>query len=187
MPDRREAIAEAVARGLEADVLLVSGGVSAGEYDLVEPVLVEAGVSLLFTGVAIKPGAPVVFGHRGRTLVFGLPGNPVSVQVTFELLVRPCLRRMQGAEALSPPRLRVELSSPVRNASDRVSHLPVCVHGEGGRLVARTVRSMGSGDLVAHAKANALLVVAAGDSLAAGDTAEALPLGRFLEDDSARH
>ena len=186
VPDRQEAIAEALRAGLAADVLVVSGGVSAGDYDLVEPALLELGATFLFTKVAIKPGAPLVFGRCGETLVFGLPGNPVSAQVTFDLFVRPALLKMQGARVLDRPRVAVELLGPVKNRSGRKSHVPARVRLEGGRLVARPVRSMGSGDLTAHARANALVVIEAErPQVAAGETAEAVLLGNFLEDDGA--
>jgi molybdopterin molybdotransferase len=185
-PDRQDAIAAALRGALPADVLVVSGGVSAGDYDLVEPALLELGAVLLFTRVAIRPGAPLVFGRLGEALVFGLPGNPVSAQVTFDLFVRPALLKMQGARVLQRPRVGVELLAAVKNRSGRKSHVPARVRFEGGRLVARPVRSMGSGDLAAHAQANALVVVEAGRQQAsAGETAEALLLGRFLEDDGA--
>jgi molybdopterin molybdotransferase len=185
-PDRQDAIADALRRGLDSDVLVVSGGVSAGDYDLVEPALLELGARFLFTKVAIKPGAPLVFGRLGRALVFGLPGNPVSAQVTFDLFVRPALLEMQGARVLSRPRVQVALLGPVRNRSGRRSHVPARVRFEGGRVVARPVRSMGSGDLTAHARANALVVMEAGrEEAEAGETAEALLLGSFLEDDGA--
>ena len=185
-PDRQEAIAQALRAGLAADVLVVSGGVSAGDYDLVEPALLELGATFLFTKVAIRPGAPLVFGRRGATLVFGLPGNPVSAQVTFDLFVRPALLKMQGARVVSRPRVEAELLDAVNNRSGRKSHLPARVRFEGGRLVARPLRSMGSGDLAAHARANALVVIEADrPQAAAGETAEALLLGNFLEDDGA--
>jgi len=185
-PDRQEEIADALRRGLDADVIVVSGGVSAGDYDLAEPALQDLGAEFLFTKVAIKPGAPLVFGRLGRTLVFGLPGNPVSAQATFDLLLRPALLKMQGARVLSRPRVDVELLGAIRNRSGRKSHVPALVRFEGGRLVARPVRSMGSGDLAAHARANAIVVVEADrEEAAAGETAEALLLGNFLEDDGA--
>jgi len=185
-PDRQDAIAEALRQGLGADVLVVSGGVSAGDYDLVEPALLDLGATFLFTRVAIKPGAPLVFGRLAKTLVFGLPGNPVSAQVTFDLFVRPALLKMQGARVLERPRVRVELLAAVRNRSGRKSHVPARVRLEGGRLVARPVRSMGSGDLAAHARANALVVIEAErEEATAGEAAEALLLGNFLEDDGA--
>jgi len=185
-PDRQEATVAALRAGLGADVLVVSGGVSAGDYDLVEPALLELGATFLFTKVAIKPGAPLVFGRLGEALVFGLPGNPVSAQVTFDLFVRPALLKMQGSRALERLRVRVELLAGVKNRSGRKSHVPARVRFEGGRLVARPVRSMGSGDLAAHARANALVVIDADrEEAAAGETAEALLLGNFLEDDGA--
>ncbi|HSD27472.1 MAG TPA: gephyrin-like molybdotransferase Glp [Vicinamibacteria bacterium] len=185
-PDRQQAIADALRAGLDVDVLVVSGGVSAGDYDLVEPALLDLGATFLFTKVAIKPGAPLVFGRLGEALVFGLPGNPVSAQATFDLFVRPALLKMQGARALTRPRVKVELVGAIRNRSGRKSHVPARVRFEDGRLVARPVRSMGSGDLAAHARANALVVVeAAREEAAAGEIAEALLLGNFLEDDGA--
>jgi molybdopterin molybdotransferase len=184
--DRQDALAERLSTGLKADVLAVSGGVSAGQYDLVEPVLADLGVSFLFTQVAIKPGAPLAFGRREATLVFGLPGNPVSSQVTFALFVRAALLRLQGARVTSPPRVAVELLGPLRNRSGRRAHAPARVRLERGRLVARPLRSMGSGDLVAHARANALVVVEADRTEArAGESAEAMLLDGFLEDDGA--
>jgi molybdopterin molybdotransferase len=185
-PDRHDALVEALRAGLAADVLVVSGGVSAGDYDLVEPALLDLGATFLFTRVAIKPGAPLVFGTCGEALVFGLPGNPVSTQVTFDLFVRPALLKMQGARVLARPRVEVELLGAVGNRAGRRSHVPARVRFEGGRLVARPVRSMGSADLAAHARANALVVIEADRvQAAAGETAEALLLGNFLEDDGA--
>jgi molybdopterin molybdotransferase len=185
-PDRRPETVEALREGLAADVVVVSGGVSAGDYDLVEPALQELGVTLLFTKVAIKPGAPLVFGRRDRTLVFGLPGNPVSAQVTFGLFVRAALLRMQGARVVSWPRVEVELLEAVQNRSGRRAHLPARVRFEAGRIVARAVRSMGSGDLVAHSRANGLVVLDAERTKAeAGEIAEAILLDGFMEDDGA--
>jgi molybdopterin molybdotransferase len=185
-PDRQDAIEAAIRAGLPADVLVVSGGVSAGDYDLVEPALLELGATFLFTKVAVKPGAPLVFGRRSGTLVFGLPGNPVSAQVTFDLFVRPALLKMQGARVVDRPRVEAELLSGIKNRSGRKNHVPARVRFEGGRLVARPLRSMGSGDLAAHARANALVVIEADRTeAAAGETAEAVLLGRFLEDDGA--
>jgi molybdenum cofactor synthesis domain-containing protein len=184
--DDLDSLGRALEAGGDADVLLVSGGVSAGDFDLVEPALEALGFSFLFTKVAVKPGAPLVFGRRGSTLVFGLPGNPVSAQVTFDLFVRAALLRMQGARVVSRPRVEVELLGALKNRSGRRAHQPARVRFEDGRLVARPVRSMGSGDLAAHARANALVVLAAERTAAeAGETAEALLLGGFLEDDGA--
>jgi molybdopterin molybdotransferase len=182
VPDVSERIAEAVREGFGADVLVLSGGVSEGAFDLVEEVLARFDVGLFFTKVAIKPGAPLVFGTRGDRLVFGLPGNPVSAQVTFDIFVRAALLRMQGARTVARPTVEVELLEPVKNRSGRKAHLPARVRPEGGRLVARPVPSMGSADVVAHARANALVVLEASRTRAeAGEKAPALLLGSFLE------
>jgi molybdopterin molybdotransferase len=186
VPDHREKIADAIRQGLTADVLVVSGGVSEGAYDLVEEVLARFDVGLLFTKVAIKPGAPLVFGRRGDTLVFGLPGNPVSAQVTFDLFVRAAVLRMQGASVVSRPLAEAELLGPVRNRSGRRAHLPGRVRWEAGRLVAAAVKSQGSADVVAHAAANALLVLEPTRTAAeAGERVPVVLLGNFLERDGA--
>jgi molybdopterin molybdotransferase len=182
--DDAERIADAVRRGFATDVLVLSGGVSEGVFDLVEEVLARFDVGLLFTKVAIKPGAPLVFGRRGDKLVFGLPGNPVSAQVTFDLFVRPALLRMQGSRVVSRPRVEVELLQPLVNRSGRDNHLPARVRFEGGRLVAEPVPSRGSGDVVAHARANALVILEHNRLRAeAGERAPAVLLGSFLERD----
>ena len=184
VPDVRERIAEAVRAGLQADVLVLSGGVSEGAFDLVEEVLASFDVGLLFTKVAIKPGAPLVFGRRGDTMVFGLPGNPVSAQVTFDLFVRAALLRLQGARVVGRPTAEAELLGPLRNRSGRRAHVPARVRWEGGGLVARPVDSQGSADVVAHAQANALVVLeATRTSAAAGERVPVVLLGNFLERD----
>jgi molybdopterin molybdotransferase len=196
VPDDGNRIARLVEEGVQDDVLVLSGGVSEGVYDLVEGVLASFGVEILFDKVAIKPGAPLVFGRlvrpgpaakaarRGTTLVFGLPGNPVSAQVTFDLFVRAALLRMQGARVVRRPELEVELLGRARNRSGRRAHLPARVRFSGGRLVADLVPSRGSADLVAHARANALVVLEAARTEAApGERAPALLLGNFLERD----
>jgi molybdopterin molybdotransferase len=184
VPDQAPRIAEAVRAGFASDVLVISGGVSAGAFDLVEEVLARFDVGFLFTKVAIKPGAPLVFGRRGDKLVFGLPGNPVSAQVTFDLFVRAALLRMQGARVVTRPQVEVELLESVTNRSGRRNHLPARVHLDGGRLVAEPLRSVGSADVVAHARANALVVMETERLRAeAGEKAPAILLGNFLERD----
>jgi molybdopterin molybdotransferase len=184
VPDQTDRITQAIREGFASDVLVVSGGVSAGAYDLVEEALARFDVGLLFTKVAIKPGAPLVFGRRGDKLVFGLPGNPVSAQVTFDVFVRPALLRMQGARVVSRPVVPVELAEPAGNRSGRRYYVPARVRAEGGKLLARPVSTQGSGDLVAHARANALVILDADRRRAErGERADALLLGSFLERD----
>jgi molybdopterin molybdotransferase len=184
--DETERIAHAVREAFRSDVLVVTGGVSAGAYDLVEQVLARFDVGILFDKVALRPGAPLVFGRRGDKLVFGLPGNPVSAQVTFDLFVRPALLRMQGARAVSRPTVEVELAETMRNRSGRQAYFPAKVRFEAGRFVANPVVSMGSADLVAHARANALVILGPERLQAeAGERAAAILLGNFLERDGS--
>jgi molybdopterin molybdotransferase len=197
VPDDRKKMARKVQEGLAGDALVLSGGVSAGAYDLVEDVLEDFGVEILFDKVAIKPGAPLVFGRlkrglsapgrpprREATLVFGLPGNPVSAQVTFDLFVRAALLRMQGTLTVQRPTLEVELAGRARNRSGRRAYLPARLRFAEGRYLAELLPSRGSADLVVHAQANALVLMEADRTEAApGEKAPALLLGRFPEDD----
>jgi molybdopterin molybdotransferase len=117
--DDEDAHREAIARGLEADVLVTSGGVSVGPHDLVRRIESELGVEEVFWQVAVKPGKPVAFGTHGRTLVFGLPGNPVSSLVGCELFVKPALRALQGLAEPLPRFEHGRLSSPLRRNTER--------------------------------------------------------------------
>ena len=176
----RAAIARALDEGYDAIVL--SGGVSAGDFDFVEPALAKLGVALHVTAVQVKPGAPFVFGSRGETLVFGLPGNPVSAQVTFELFARPALLRMQGARASLRPVLEAVLEAPLHNRSGRRNYLPVVAAWKDGALRVRPLRTQGSGDLVAHSQANALAILEPDQTAAAaGDPVLLHPLSSFIE------
>src|SRR5581483_1772874 len=117
--DDESAHRDAIARGLEADVLVTSGGVSVGPHDLVRRIESELGVEEVFWQVAVKPGKPVAFGVRGRTLVFGLPGNPVSSLVGCELFVKPALRALQGLAQPLPRFERGRLLAPLRRNAAR--------------------------------------------------------------------
>jgi molybdopterin molybdotransferase len=117
--DDRDAHLQAIAEGLEADVLVTSGGVSVGPHDLVRSVERELGVEEVFWGVAMRPGKPLSFGFRGATLVFGLPGNPVSSLVAALLFVRPALLALQGAVAPGPAWSGGTIAAPVRRSATR--------------------------------------------------------------------
>ena len=113
VPDDRDGTRAAIAQALdEADVVLVSGGVSVGPHDHVKPALRELGVEERFWGVRLRPGKPTWFGTRDDTLAFGLPGNPVSAMVTFQLFARPALAALQGA-APEAPRVQARLEEPI--------------------------------------------------------------------------
>jgi molybdopterin molybdotransferase len=179
-PDEEGELAAALRRGLDADLLVVSGGVSMGERDLVGGVLRSLGVEVLFDAVAIKPGKPFTFGTRGRTLVAACPGNPVSGYVIFQVFVRAALRRMIGLASPSRPMMRGVLSSPLRMRPGRRGYHQARARFDGGRLVVDVVSTSGSADLVSCARGNALAVTPEETTaLAAGDPIDVLLLDDF--------
>jgi molybdopterin molybdotransferase len=159
--DEVEELRRAVLKGLEADVLILSGGVSAGKYDLVETVLRELGAEFFFDAVAIRPGRPAVFGRCKGKPVFGLPGNPVSTMVTFELFVVPALDLLSGAAARPLKILGARLAHAVHEKPGMTHFLPACLDALRGEPVVAALPWQGSGDTVTLARANALLVVPA--------------------------
>ena len=159
----------AVARGLHADVLVSSGGVSVGEYDYVRASEAELGVSEVFWRVAIRPGKPVAFGLSGRTLVFGLPGNPVSSLVAFELFVRPALAALQGVRDPRPRFLPGVLGGPASLVPDRESLVRAHVRVVGESVVLDPLTGQESHMIAQAASADALVLVPPGNgALAAG-------------------
>ena len=146
-----------------ADVLITSGGVSMGVYDFMKPALKELGAEIFFERVALRPGKPTVFARLGTTLVFGLPGNPVSVAATFNLFARAALRKMQGANQPGLIEETAVLAKAVKGSLDRESYLPAILRtDEQGTLLAEPLKWGGSSDFVAFANATALIVVPAG-------------------------
>lgn len=181
--DTESSLEELIRRGLGNDLLLLSGGVSMGRFDLVEKVLERLGVRLLFESVALKPGKPLVFGLADDgTLVFGLPGNPVSTMVTFELFVRPAIARLEGARHPVRPLMRASLHSSLSSRGPRRAFLPGWVRPDGdGALLAFPIASRGSGDIASFSKANALLIVPEDrDAIPAGEDVRFYPLDSFL-------
>jgi molybdopterin molybdotransferase len=163
--------------GLTADMLLLSGGVSAGTLDLVPDMLRECGVTAHFHKVRMKPGKPLFFGSRGDTLVFGLPGNPVSSFVCFELFVRPALRRFRGLPAEPSPIVPLPLAADFPYATDRPTYHPATVERAPVGECVRPVPWHGSPDLRALTAANALLLLPEGDHL--HRAGQPLPVLRF--------
>lgn len=159
--DTLESHRDKLAQGLTADVLITSAGVSAGDRDLVREVLAELGVAEAFWKIAIKPGRPTAFGTKGSTLVFCLPGNPVSTLVTFELFVRPALRQLQGITPAIRPFARALLAEAVTKRHSRVQFLRVQVRSEAGRLVAASAGDQNTGILSTMVRANGIVVLPA--------------------------
>jgi molybdopterin molybdotransferase len=177
-PDDPRRLQELLNEGFECDLLLITGGVSMGKYDLVEPVLAELGAEFFFTGALIQPGKPVVFGRvpsvtgtpEGESpdnkrkgapakYFFGLPGNPVSTMVTFELFARPVLEALAG---LLPRKLlftRAKLKSPIRTKSGLKRFLPAVLSGEFDQCELELVDWQGSGDIAAVVRSNCYAVI----------------------------
>ena len=175
-PDEVERLRHLVQQGLVSDLLLLSGGVSVGKYDLVEQVLAELSAEFFFTGAHIQPGRPVVFGrapaHPGAlpTYFFGLPGNPVSTMVCFDLFARLMVEALAGASPRRMTFTQARLKSDVKVKTGLTRFLPALLSGEYERSEVELVKWQGSGDMAATARANCYLVVPPDRAmLAAGD------------------
>jgi len=165
-----------ITAGLEADALILSGGVSMGKYDLVEPVLSEFAAEIVFDAVAIRPGKPVVFALCKGKPVFGLPGNPVSTMVTFDLFVRPAIDILSGTEPRPLPFIGATLTAPLSEKAGLTHFLPAKLTWRGDKAHVSSVPWQGSGDVVAMAHANCLLVVPADrETIEAGEHVHVLP------------
>ncbi|MEZ6122493.1 MAG: molybdopterin molybdotransferase MoeA [Planctomycetaceae bacterium] len=161
--DRREVLAPAIQQGLQHDMLLLSGGVSAGTLDLVPSELQAAGVEEIFHGIRMKPGKPLWFGRRvadsGTCLVFGLPGNPVSSMICFEVFVRPALRRMCGISPAESVSIPATLTADVLIRGDRLTYYPCRLELTSQGLQATPVDWTGSADLRSTAQANGMCIL----------------------------
>jgi molybdopterin molybdotransferase len=174
-PDEPARLRELIADGLEADLLLLAGGVSMGKYDLVEQVLAEFQAEFFFTGALIQPGKPVVFGRvpcgagapareqpasaQAHTYFFGLPGNPVSTMVTFELFARPVIEALAGMTPRKLGFLSARLKSAINTKTGLKRFLPAILSGEFERAEVELARWHGSGDVATMARANCYIVI----------------------------
>jgi molybdopterin molybdotransferase len=176
--DDEAALGEALERALTCDVLVTSGGVSVGEHDLVRAVERELGVEEVFWRVSIKPGKPVAFGVRGDTLVFGLPGNPVSALVGCELFVKPALRGLQGVAEPLPRYEPGRLAAALRRNEERDEFVRARAYSEADAVVLEPIAGQESHMIVRSGAADALVHVPRGNGeLAAGSPARWLRLG----------
>jgi molybdopterin molybdotransferase len=168
-PDRRDELEEVIREARSCDLVLLSGGVSMGQYDLVEEVLLGLGAEFFFTGARMQPGKPVVFGRLPAIanetgefparLFFGLPGNPISVQVTFHCFVQPLLRAMGGAAVQGPRFVQATLAEEAAGKAGLMRILPARLTTDRVRPEVRVVGWQGSGDLAANARANCYAVL----------------------------
>ncbi len=175
VPDEDGAVAHLFrGAGRDEDVLVTSGGVSAGDLDLLPEAAARAGFEILVQGVAVRPGKPVVFGRRGSTLWFGLPGNPVSASVCFHLFVRYALDCLEGAALPGAPVTRARLAREITVRGRRETYRDAVLDAsDDGTLLVSSVESLGSHDLAAHARSNALIRIPA--------EAERLPEGALVD------
>ena len=177
VPDRLDALIAALGSALQADLVVTSGGVSVGEYDLMARALRELGVEQRFWKVAIKPGKPLWFGMHGGTPVVGLPGNPISAMVTFEVFVRPGLRRMLGDPRPHRESLGVRLAHPHRHSAGRTELARARLSFAQESVEAQLTRLQGSGSLPSMVGVDALVVLPAEQAeFSAGERLQALRL-----------
>lgn len=162
---------------LNSDILITTGGVSVGKYDLTKLALKELGAEIFFERVALKPGKPTVFGRLKKSLVFGLPGNPVSAAVTFYLFVRKVIAIMQSSNSSELERATAIASKPIGSTKERDVYLPsALVISDDGRLLVEPLQWSGSSDLVGFSRADVLAVIPKGSNVGAGQTIDILLL-----------
>ena len=177
--DDRENLRAKLAEGLSADILITSAGVSAGDRDFVRDVLAEIGIAPVFWKVLIKPGGPTAFGVSGGTAVFSLPGNPVSSLITFEIFVRPAIRKMTGDRNPLKPAVKAALAEPVKKKPGKTQFFRVTIEpGEEG-YVARTSGDQNTGILRTLVLADGIAILPAErTAFAAGEKVDVLLLYR---------
>jgi molybdopterin molybdotransferase len=167
-PDEPQALRQLIELGLRSDLLILTGGVSMGRYDLVEQVLSEMHAEFFFTGAKIQPGRPIVFGkcdpaaptrEKPVTYFFGLPGNPVSTMVTFELFARPMIEALAGQSPSKVRFLHARLKGDIRIKTGLTRFLPAVLSGEFENSEIELVPWQGSGDIAATARANCYVVL----------------------------
>lgn len=153
-----------------SDILVMTGGVSVGKYDLTKAALRELGAELFFERVRLRPGKPTVFARLKNTHVFGLPGNPISAAVTFYLFVRPAIMKMQNASETDLPTGYAVVTKDAKAVKERDTYLPAMLGTDArGRLLATPLRWHGSSDFVGFARADALLFVPRGETINTGE------------------
>jgi molybdopterin molybdotransferase len=176
VPDDLAQLRARIQEGLQADIVALTGGVSVGKYDFVEQVLKELGAKFYFDTVAIRPGKPAVFGFCQGKPVFGLPGNPVSTMVTFELFVTPAIEVLSGHNPHPLKMLKAKLAHPVHEKPPLAHFLPARLSWPNGEATVEMIHWEGSGDIGSVVKGNCFLVVHESKlNFAAGEMADVLP------------
>lgn len=174
--DTVESLREKFSQAITYDLILTSGGVSVGDFDLVKHIMTEQG-QIDFWRINMRPGKPVAFGHIGQVPLLGLPGNPVSTAVTFELFGRPLIRKMLGSARLVKPQIEVVVRDGVADRASRRHYVRAHVEWQDGRFIAHTTGKQGSNIMTSLLNANALVIVPEGGfEVRPGDTTKAMML-----------
>ncbi|MFQ5602906.1 MAG: gephyrin-like molybdotransferase Glp [bacterium] len=171
--DKIQELQKMIEQGLTNDVLLISGGVSMGELDLVEEVFERVGVETIYNKINIKPGKPAVFGKRNDTLVFGLPGNPVSASTIFEIIAKPAIKKMMGFEQIHNLTVKATLKNEIKSRTRRTFYPPAWTSMVKSEFQVAAIDSKGSADILAFARSNSFVIIPA--------TVENLPAGKQVE------
>jgi len=173
--DEVEALKNAINETNSADIILLSGGVSMGQYDLVPDAVEQAGAEIIFHKIAIKPGKPVLFAVLDHKLIFGVPGNPVSTLICFETLIIPAARKMAGEKNYLKPKLSARLIKDVNIKPGRLKLRHAKITSENGELLAEIVPTHGSADLLSTAASNGMVIIEPGaTSIKAGDAVDVI-------------
>ena len=171
--DTKEDISRIMHRGLQKDILILSGGVSMGEYDLVGDVMKDLNTQIYFEKVALRPGKPVIFGKKDKTFIFALPGNPVASFVTFELFIYPAIRKMMGFSTLHRTTVKASLEVEILVKRKRREYRPALLRMHNNQWFVSPVEWHGSADLLSTTRANCLLIVR--------EDAEKLSVGQLVD------
>ncbi|OGS69681.1 MAG: hypothetical protein A3F91_11625 [Flavobacteria bacterium RIFCSPLOWO2_12_FULL_35_11] len=171
--DTKDEISRIMGRGLQKDILILSGGVSMGEYDLVGDVMKDLNTQIYFEKVALRPGKPVIFGKKDKTFIFALPGNPVASFVTFELFIYPAIRKMMGFTTYHRTIFKASLETEILIKRKRREYRPAFLRMQNNAWVVAPVEWHGSADLLSTTRANCLLIVR--------EDAEKLSVGQLVD------
>ncbi len=175
--DKKEEITNIIRRGLSKDILILSGGVSMGKYDLVGDVMKDLNTHIYFEKVALRPGKPVIFGRKDKTFIFALPGNPVASFVTFELFIYPAIRKMMGFSTLHRTMVKAIVETEIFVKRKRREYRPALLRIQNNQWYVSPVEWHGSADLLSTTRANGLLIVREDvEKYAAGQSADVIVL-----------
>lgn len=178
--DKKEELLKAIIENSNLDCILSTGGVSVGDYDYTKEVIKEAGFEIHFWRARVKPGKPILFATKNKTLFFGIPGNPVSTMVTFYNFIRPALLKMQGFKEINLPTEEAILSAPIKRKDTRKEFIRGILYKDGDNFYVKPTGAQGSGILTSMLKGNCFIVVDEGvENVEVGDRVKVKIFDRF--------